>query len=613
VTSFLEEHKRTYRCGRLRDSHIGRQVNLYGWVDVHRDLGGMIFVDLRDRSGVVQIRLDHSLPEEFYELAESLRPEWCIAVRGEVVGRGEKNINEEMPTGRVEVVASHIEIFSRSETPPFPIRDEVETTENTRLKYRFLDLRRRPLQQALITRSKVNHITRNYLVGNGFLEIETPILTKSTPEGARDYLVPSRVNPGRFYALPQSPQLFKQLLMISGYDRYFQIVRCFRDEDLRADRQPEFTQIDLEMSFVTADDVIELCEGLAAEIFEEILDIELERPFPRMSYDEAMTRYGVDDPDLRFGLPIIDVSEEVAECGFRVFENVVSSGGVVRGLRAPGGADVFSRKDISGSSSTNEGEEGYVREELSLEEYVKIYGAKGLAWVKVGDDGWSGPIAKFFDDEAREAIAEAFGAESGDALFLVADEVPVVCAALGHLRERLGRELELVDEEAYAFCWIEDFPMFEFDEEEQRYEAMHHPFTSPRADELDSFNEEPLASRAQAYDLVLNGSEIAGGSIRIHSPEVQQRVFELLDIGEEEARRKFGFLLDALGYGAPPHGGIAFGMDRLVAILTGSQSIRDVIAFPKTQRAADLMCQAPNVVDDEQLAELHLETTVSED
>ncbi len=580
-------------CGELREADVGETVTLMGWVDTHRDLGRLTFVDLRDRTGVTQLRFDPHHAEEIHDTADELRSEWCIAVVGEVVSRG-ANKNPDLPTGDVEVLPEKLQVFSRSKTPPFVIEDDPDTTEENRLRHRYLDLRRQPLQEAMLTRSETNGLTRNYLLDNGFVEFETPVLTRSTPEGARDYLVPSRIHPAKFYALPQSPQLFKQLLMISGFDRYFQIVKCFRDEDLRADRQPEFTQIDMEMSFVTPEDVIEVCEGLMASIFEGIHDIDVQPPFERMSYDEAMARFGMDNPDLRFGMEIVDISEAVADSEFRVFSGTVADGGVVRGLRVEGGVDKFSRAEIE-----------------ELEDFVGVYGAKGLAWVKVKDDDWSGPIANFIAEDERAAIKEQMGAESGDLLMFVAAGTDVVCPALGHLREKLGDQLDLIDDEQFRFCWITDFPMFE--EVDGELQPMHHPFTAPHPDDMDRLDGDPLDIRTQAYDLVLNGHEIGGGSIRIHRRDIQSKVFDLLGMSEEEAREKFGFLLDALEYGTPPHGGIAFGMDRLVMILTGADSIRQVIAFPKTTRAADLMAEAPGRVDDDQLEELHLRTVVDED
>jgi aspartyl-tRNA synthetase len=585
----LDEHDRTAMCGELREQHVGDHVTLFGWVDGHRDLGGMVFVDLRDRSGLVQVRFDPDAGE-VYERADDLRNEWCIAIQGVVESRGD-NVNDEIPTGQVEIAANDLSVFSESDTTPFPVREDIDANEMLRLEYRYLDLRRPQLKESLLKRSEIKNVARNFLHDEEFVEIETPYLTRSTPEGARDYLVPSRVNPGNFYALPQSPQLFKQLLMVSGFDRYYQIVRCFRDEDLRADRQPEFTQIDLEMSFVTADDVMEICEGIVSRLFEEVLEVDLEPPFEQLTYDEAMLRYGVDDPDLRYGLEITDISEEVADCDFRVFSGAVESGGRVRGICVPGGADEFSRSEID-----------------ELEEYVGVYDAKGLAWAKVdGEDGWSGPIARFFEKEETEQIESKMEAESGDLLLFVADDKSVVCASLGHLRQRLAEQLDLIDEDEHALCWVTDFPLVEYDEDLGRYVSMHHPFTRPRPEDVELIDDNPEEARAEAYDLVLDGNEIAGGSIRIHDRDLQWQIFDLLDISEEEAERKFGFLLEAFKYGPPPHGGIAFGLDRLVALLTGRGRIRDVIAFPKTQRAADLMSDAPSSVSDEQLDELHLE------
>ncbi|TDP77571.1 aspartyl-tRNA synthetase [Bradymonas sediminis] len=595
MATFLQENPRTHMCGELRASHIDQEVVLFGWVSRNRDLGGMIFVDLRDREGVCQVRFDPDYGEETFKKADSLRSEWCIGVRGKVLSRGE-NSNSDMPTGAIEVMAEEVHVFSVAQTPPFLIRDETDANEMLRLEYRYLDLRRPKLQQSMIVRSKVNQIVRNYLVDNGFLEVETPYLTRSTPEGARDYLVPSRVNPGKFYALPQSPQLFKQLLMVAGFDRYFQIVRCFRDEDLRADRQPEFTQIDMELSFITPDEIMSICEGMIKKIFKDVIDVDLEDSFKRLRYDEAVDRYGLDDPDLRFGLELVDFSEELKDSDFKVFSATIADGGKVKGICVPGGATSMSRKNID-----------------ALEEFAKIYGAKGLAWAKVNEDGWSGSISRFFDDETRATVETKFGANAGDLLLFVASTRNIANASLGNLRKQIAKDLGLIKEGDFKFVWITEFPLFEHDEETGELAPMHHPFTSPRPQDFDLLETAPEKAYAQAYDLVLNGSEIGGGSIRIHRSEIQEKIFNILGFTEQEARDKFGFLIDAFQYGPPPHGGLAFGMDRLVSLLTNKPNIRDVIAFPKTQRASDIMCDAPSVVDPEQLVELHLELDLDED
>jgi aspartyl-tRNA synthetase len=590
VSRFIEEWKKSHGAGNLRPSDAGEVVVLMGWVDAERDHGGAIFVDLRDRSGLVQLVFDGAeLDDAGMETARSLRQEYVVAVRGKVRRRaGEPNPN--LPTGEVEVVASELELLNRSAPMPFPVAEEIDANETTRLKYRFLDLRRPPLQRALIMRSRAASIVRRHFEDEDFIEVETPILTKSTPEGARDYLVPSRVQPGSFYALPQSPQLFKQLMQVAGYERYVQIPRCFRDEDLRADRQPEFTQIDVEMSFVTPDDVMAVSDRMLAKLFGELRGVEVPAPIPRIGFDEAMRRFGVDNPDVRFGMELYDATDAVRASEFRVFAGAVADGGLVLGVRVEGGA-TRSRKELD-----------------ALTEFVKTYGAKGLAWTKRTDGKFSGPLAKFVDDALERALLEGAGMQDGDIALFVADADPAVArTAAGRLRSHLGQQLGLVSPDDFGFVWITDFPMFERDEASGKLVAMHHPFTSPRPDDLQLLETDPLALRARAYDVVVNGQEVGGGSIRIHDQAVQSRVFEALGIGEDEARRKFGFLLDALSFGAPPHGGLAFGFDRLVSILVGTDSIRDVIAFPKTTRAACLMTEAPSDVDDAQLAELGLQ------
>ena len=588
----LGDWKRSHYCGTVNASHIGSDVCLMGWVQRRRDHGGLIFIDLRDREGIVQLALDPDRDPQAHAKADRVRNEYVLAVRGTVSPRPEGTVNPKMKTGEVEVEVHELRILNAAKTPPFMLDEYTEVAENIRLKYRYLDLRRPTIQQKLMLRYQVTRTVRRYLDAQGFLDIETPVLTKSTPEGARDYLVPSRVNPGTFFALPQSPQLFKQLLMVSGFDRYFQIVRCFRDEDLRADRQPEFTQIDCEMSFVDRDDVIGVMEGMIATIFREAIGVEVQLPMARMSFAEAMDRYGVDNPDLRFGLELTDLSDLVQGCGFKVFADAVAGGGIAKAINVKGGAR-FSRKELD-----------------ELTDFVKVYGAKGLAWVKITEEGWQSPIAKFFSAEELAAINERLGAELGDLLLFGADTAAIVNESLGRLRGHLGHKLGLANKEDYRFVWITDFPLLEWDGETRRHVAVHHPFTAPMDEDVPLLESDPGKARAKAYDLVLNGSEIGGGSIRIHDQAVQNKMFDLMGIGSEEAQEKFGFLLDALEFGAPPHGGIAFGLDRLVMILSGADSIRDVIAFPKTQKATCLMSEAPNVVDEKQLRELSIRLAV---
>lgn len=586
MREFISSVKRSHTCGDLRESHVGQTVVLMGWVNANRDFNKFRFVDVRDRFGMTQLRFDPDTSAELFDLAATLKNEWVIAAEGLVIAR--ENPNPKNPTGGVEIDVRYLKVLNAAEVPKFPIRDEVDANEDLRLEYRFLDLRRAPIQSKIVLRAQVTHIVRDFLHHEGFLDLETPVLTKSTPEGARDYLVPSRVHKNQFYALPQSPQLFKQLYMISGYDRYFQICRCFRDEDLRADRQPEFTQIDIEMSFIDRDDVYDVCERMMARIWREVHGVELSLPLPRMSYDEAMRRFGVDNPDLRYALELQDCTAAAASCGFAVFETAASTGGHVKALCVPGGSDM-SRKQLDGA-----------------QEVARRYGAKGLAWAKLGEDGWSGPIAKFFDASAMAAFNEATGAAVGDALLFVADTPAITAAALGNLRKHLAKERGLIPEGQYAFTWVTDFPLLEYDAEAGRYFAMHHPFTSPRVEDEPLLDTDPGAVKARAYDLVLNGNELGGGSIRIHDQALQTKMFEALGIGDEEAELKFGFLLKALRHGAPPHGGIAFGLDRLIMLLSDATSLRDVIAFPKTASASCLMTQAPSPVDDAQLAELHI-------
>ena len=579
--------KRSHHCGVLTKEQAGEQVVLCGWVAKRRDHGGLIFIDLRDRSGIVQVVADPESAGSSFKTAEEIRNEYVIKVIGNVRLRDEDTINENIPTGTIEVLAHDIEVLNGAKTPPFYIKDGIDTDENLRLKYRYLDLRRPEMQRNLILRHKVAKLMRDYLDDNHFLEIETPMLCKSTPEGARDYLVPSRVNPGKFYALPQSPQIFKQLLMVAGMERYFQIARCFRDEDLRADRQPEFTQLDMEMSFMEVDEILELMEGLIHHIFKGALGKDIQIPFQRLTWDDAMDRFGSDKPDLRFGMELKNVSEAVQGCTFQVFNNVIANGGQVKCINVKGYADIPRRQ---------------------LDELVKfcgIYGAKGMAWLQFpAEGGVKSSIAKFFSDENIEAIKKAAEVEAGDLLLFVADKPSVVAASLGTLRIEMAKRRGLIDPDKLAFTWVVDFPMFEYNEEEKRYVAMHHPFTAPRDEDLPLLLTNPGKVYAKAYDMVLNGCELGGGSIRIHRDDIQEQTFKLLSLDKEVAQERFGFLLDAFKYGAPPHGGLAFGLDRLIMLLTGAESIRDVIAFPKVKDASCLLTDAPNIVDENQLTDL---------
>ena len=581
--------KRTHTCGELRASDVGKIVTLNGWVDRRRDLGGLIFIDLRDRYGKTQVVFSPQHNDQAYQIAKELKSEFVISVTGKVERRPKGAENPSLPTGEIDVLADEVQILSKSETPPFLIEDDINVSEELRLKYRYLDLRRPIMQSNLITRHRMAQVVRRYFDENGFIEIETSFLVKSTPEGARDFLVPSRLHPGKFYALPQSPQLYKQILMVAGFDRYFQIVRCFRDEDLRADRQPEFTQIDVEMSFVTEEDVFNIVEGLIFRLMKEIKGIEIQLPFPRIPYVEAIEKYGTDKPDLRFDLEIVNATDIFKTTEFKVFREAIENGGVICGLNLPGCAN-FSRKQID-----------------ELTNFVKDLGAGGLVHFKVENGEVESPVAKYFTKISLQKLKERMSSRDGDLMILISDQPQKVYSILGSLRLEMGRRLNLIDEEQFKFAWIVDFPLLEWDEEENRWVSVHHPFTSPKLEDLHLLDSDPGKVRARAYDLVLNGNEIAGGSIRIHDAELQRKIFKLLGISDEEARKKFGFLLEAFKYGAPPHGGIAFGFDRLVMLFTGMKSIRDVIAFPKTSSALSLMDEAPSEVDPKQLDELHIQ------
>jgi aspartyl-tRNA synthetase len=585
----LADWTRTHDCGSLRAVDVGREALLMGWVNSRRDLGNLIFIDLRDREGITQVVFDPNVDEESHAKARVLRNEWVLAVKGKVSPRLEGQENPRLPTGAIELKGTGLKILNKSETPPFQVDGAVDASETLRLKYRYLELRRRKVFQNFLQRHRMAALVREYLNRNGFIEVETPFLTKSTPEGARDYLVPSRIHKGLFYALPQSPQLFKQLLMIAGFDRYYQVVRCFRDEDLRADRQPEFTQIDLEMSFSSEEDVIRLVEGMMAELFEKILGVKVALPLPRLEYRDAMDRFGTDRPDLRFGLEMKDVSEFAAKSDFQVFKGVLQQGGIVKAINVEKGASLFSRKALD-----------------ELSQLAVQAGAKGLMNAKITAEGWQSSLDKFFSKDDKAAVNQRTGAHPGDLLLIVADKASTVHSCLGMLRLELARRLNLLGKDQYALVWVTKFPLLEYNEEEGRLESVHHPFTSPLDEDLPSLREHPEKVRARAYDIVLNGSEIGGGSVRIHNPALQEIMFQILGISQEEANLKFGFFLEALKYGAPPHAGIALGFDRLAAILTGSESIREVIAFPKTQTASCLMSDAPSRVDKKQLDELGL-------
>ncbi|NFG57233.1 aspartate--tRNA ligase [Clostridium botulinum] len=577
--------KRTMMCGEPREEHVGQKITLMGWVQRNRKLGGLDFIDLRDKTGIMQVVFGEEINAEAFEKAKGVRPEYCIAVTGEVVKR--ESVNENMPTGFVELKCESLKILSESETPPIYIKENLDAAENIRLKYRYLDLRRPDMHRIFEIRSKTTKSIRDYLEKNDFLDVETPMLTKSTPEGARDYLVPSRNYPGMFYALPQSPQIFKQLLMVSGFDKYYQIVKCFRDEDLRANRQPEFTQVDMELSFVEQDDIMALNEGLIAHVFKEVAGVDVKLPIKRMTFKDAMEKYGSDKPDLRFGMEITNITEDVKDMDFVVFKSAIEAGGSVRALCLKGGAEL-GRKPLD-----------------KLGEFVKTYKAKGLAWIQLKEDGVKSSIAKFLTDDVTNSIIETMGAETGDAILIIADKESVVFQSLGALRLELAKQFELIkDKNEFNFTWITEFPLFEYSEEEERYTACHHPFTAPMEEDLDFLESAPGKVRSKAYDLVLNGEELGGGSIRIHDMELQQRMFKALGFTEEQAWERFGFLLQAFKFGPPPHGGLAFGLDRMIMFLAGTENIKDVIAFPKNQNAYCYLSEAPNIADEKQLTEL---------
>ena len=585
----MSAYGRTEYAGRIDEKYVGKKVVVKGWISKRRDLGNLIFIDVRDRMGVVQCVFSGEKNNELHELASTLRNEFVISIEGEVVLRNENTVNDKITTGKVEIIADKLEILSKAKTLPFVLDDASLSSEELRLKYRYLDLRRTELAEVLHLRSKITKATRDYLDNNMFVDVETPILTKSTPEGARDYLVPSRVHPGEFYALPQSPQLFKQLLMVAGFDRYYQVARCFRDEDLRADRQPDFTQIDMEMSFMSQEEILTMIEGLIAHVMKEVRGIDVVTPFPRLDYEEAMERFGSDKPDTRFGMELKDVSDLVKNLDFKVFSNAVEQGGAVKCIVAKGCVEQYSRKDID-----------------ALGKYVANYGAKGLAWVKVTEEGLNGAIAKFFTDEVAQELVARVDAEVGDIILFAADSKKVCYAFLGALRQKLAADLDLIDKDKYNYLWVVNWPLLEYDEERGKYSAAHHPFTMPKIEDVELLETAPEKAYAQAYDIVLNGYELGGGSIRIYDKDVQSSMFKALGFSEEEAKSQFGFLLDAFEYGVPPHGGCALGLDRFVMLLAGRDNLRDTIAFPKTAAAADPMTQAPSPVDLEQLLELNI-------
>lgn len=582
--------KRTTYAGLVDEKYLGQEVVLKGWVQKSRNLGNLIFADLRDREGLVQLVFSHEISEEAFKIAETLKSEYVIEIVGKVVGRAENAVNPNMKTGKIEVETSKVTILNEAKTTPFSIEDDTTATDDTRLRYRYLDLRRPEMQRSLMIRNRITQTVHRYLDENHFLDIETPYLTRSTPEGARDYLVPSRVYPGHFYALPQSPQLFKQLLMGAGYDRYYQIARCFRDEDLRGDRQPEFTQIDMEMSFMTADEIREMTEGLLKAVMKETLGIEIETPIKQITWNEAMDRFGSDKPDIRFGMELQDMAEVVKGAGFKVFDSALENGGQVKAIVVPGGADKYSRKKIE-----------------EKQEYIKRFGAKGLAWMKVTDEGLAGPVSKFFKEREAE-VKEATGAKAGDLLLFVADNRKVVADSLGYLRVSIAKELDLIDNSKFAFIWVVDWPLFEYSEEFERYIAAHHPFTMPNEEDLDLLETDPHKCHAQSYDIVLNGYELGGGSIRIHRRDIQEKMFKALGFTKESAEAQFGWFMEALDYGFPPHGGLALGLDRFAMLLAGKDNIREVIAFPKNSKASEPLTNAPSTVSEKQLEELYLRT-----